>query len=48
MSIEGTHREFVKRGYEDHGRHELRSDLAQHIEAIQLGHLYVEKQKIRL
>ncbi len=46
LGLKRPHRVLVVRGHEDHGRHRVRADALEHLEAVEAGHLHVEDQEI--
>ena len=46
--FECRHCIVVERGDEDHRRHFIGTHFGDHVEAVQLGHLHVEKNQVRL
>ena len=48
MRVERTHSEHVVGRNEDDGRHALRTKRPKHAKPIDLGHLHVEKNELRI
>ena len=48
MGFERTNRVPIVRGDEDRDRHPIERNLAQHTEAVELGHLDIEQEKRRV
>ena len=46
MLLERLQRVAIERGHEDHHRHRAGLEAAQHLEAVDLGHLHVEEQDV--